>query len=195
MNDEQKEYEQLIQERFKQLPPIVQKAILSADVEKNLQHLAERHKLHFDQWEALEEEVQYALMGFKPAEGLAESIKAAIGADEETATALAADISKIVFEPIREELERELEHPEAAAAASSQVEDVRSQVLSSAAQPAAATAPAAVRTAPAILPATPPPPPPTEKAIRAPVSASYHAGETSAVRGNVHDDPYRESPA
>ncbi|HEY4488835.1 MAG TPA: hypothetical protein VJB97_04940 [Candidatus Paceibacterota bacterium] len=196
MADDDKEFEVAVQERFKQLPPVVQRAILSADVEKRLRLLAETHKLHIDQWETLEEEVQYALMGFKPAEQLADNIRSAVGVDQETAASLAEDISKVVFEPIRAELERELEHPGAEAEKTTEIEDVRTNVLSSSpssgvALTAAAAPPMPV---PAIAPATPPPPPVTEKAVRAPVSASYRAGETSAARANVHDDPYRVPP-
>ena len=104
------------------------------------------------------------------------------------AAELAADISKIVFEPIREELERELEHPDAKAAETSGVEAARTQILSSGDLPA----PAAL---PTVLPATPPAAPRTGTIERAPISAAYKAGEASTARKSVEDDPYREPPA
>src|SRR3989338_3700546 len=87
-----------------------------------------------------------------------------------------------------EELECELEHPDAKATGVSDVEAARTQILGSEDKPAAPVAPA-------VLPATPPAEPPTGKIARAPVSESYKAGETSTARKSVHDDPYREPPA
>lgn len=174
-----------LQKRFKALPKVIQAAITSADVQKELRALADTNKLHIDQWQLLENDVMLTLLGFQPTEELADHLKADLDISAEMAASLAADISRIVFQPIREQLERELEHPEAKAAAVSGVEGVRAQALT-----AEATA-----TPPAVLPATPPAEPPTGKIERAPVSESYKAGETSAARKSVHDDPYREIPA
>ena len=43
-----------IEERISQLPQVVQAAIKSADLEKQLRKLADLHKLHLDQWQQLE---------------------------------------------------------------------------------------------------------------------------------------------
>ncbi len=172
----------LLKERFAQLPKVVQNAITSADVQKRMRELADTHKLHLDQWEGLENEVMMTLYGVTPVDELQANIKKHVGVSSEISQILAGEISKIVFEPIRAELERELEHPDAKAADVSDVEAARSQVLSSEAIPT-------------VLPATPPAEAPTGKIERAPVSESYKAGETSAARKSVHDDPYREIPA
>ena len=182
------ELEKALKERFQKLPKVLQNAITSADVEKRMRGLADTHKLHLDQWQSLENEVMLTLLGVQPIEDLEKNLKNEIVVSSETAKLLAGDISKIVFAPIREELERELEHPDAKAAAVSDVEGARAQALTA---EAASTAPAA----PAVLPATPPAESPTTKIERAPVSESYKAGETSAERKSVHDDPYREIPA
>jgi hypothetical protein len=182
MESDDKELDQLIDERFKLLPKVVQDAITSADVEKQLRRLADMHKLHLDQWEDLENQVMLTLLGIEDSDDLGKNIRDAIAVPQETAAALAADISKIVFEPIREQLERELGSPDAKAETTNAVEQVRTQVL-------------AQEKAAAVAPATPPPQAPEQKVVRAPVSESYRAGETSASRKSVHDDPYRESPA
>ena len=156
-----------LQERFKQLPKVVQDAITSADVEKRMRTLADTQKLHLDQWEALENEVMLALLGFQPVEDLEKNIKSEVNVSDEVATMLASEVSKIVFEPIREELERELAHP------------------------STPTTPPA----PAVLPATPPAPANEAKAVRAPAAETYKPGEPSTERKVVHDDPYREPPA
>ena len=118
-----------LQERFVQLPKVVQDAIRSADVEKRMRELAENNKLHLDQWQTLENEVMLALLGFQPTEDLAKNIESQVGVTPEVAKSLAGNISKTVFEPIREELERQLEHPEAKVAVVSGVEAARVQEL------------------------------------------------------------------
>lgn len=171
--------DQALKERFAQLPQVVQQAITSADVERHLRELANTHKLHLDQWELLENEVMLALLGVQPADSLAQNIQNEVGLPQESATLLAADISKAIFEPIREELERTLDNPQAHDEQLSDVEKLGKAVL---AQGKGMT----------LAPATPPASPPEEKVVRAPVSEAYHAGEASTNRKSVDDDPYRE---
>lgn len=173
---------QQLAERFKQLPKVVQDAIQSADVEKRMRELADTQKLHLDQWEALENEVMLALLGFQPIEDLEKNIKSETGVSDEVAKTLTESISKIVFEPIRGELERELQHPDAKALTVSGVEAAGKQAVQA-------------ESAPAVAPATPPSPATAQKAERTPVSETYKPGETSSDRKTVHDDPYREPPA
>lgn len=182
-----------MQERFQKLPPVVQNAITSADVEKHLRELAQTHRLHLDQWTALENEVMLALLGLEPVADLAKNIKSEVGVDDAVATALASDISTIVFAPIRGELERLLEHPSAEAAATTGVEDMRTAML--ARQEGAAPAVASAIQAPPVVPATPPNPAPTLKVERAPLSSSYAPQLPSHERKTVEGDPYREQLA
>jgi len=153
--------------RFAQLPKVVQDAILSADIETHMRSLAGQHQLHFDQWTALENEVMFALLGFEPVVNLADNIEKEVGVPHDVAVALADDVSRIVFEPIRAQMEQAI-----------------------AAQPTLnATAP---RSSSAVAPGTPPPPPPEIKTVRAPISEEYVAGQTSHERKVVEGDPYRE---
>ena len=161
--------------RLKILPKIVRDAILSADVEAHMRELAEHHKLHFDQWSSLENEVMFALLGFEPVEQLSSNIETHVGVPKEMAGALAEDISHVVFEPIREMLEKNLAQQE--------------QAAPTAATPATTPPPAVA------IPGTPPAPPPQEKAIRGPISEAYSAGEASRERRTVQGDPYREPAA
>ncbi len=183
MNDS--ELQQKMQERFAQLPKPVQNAITSADVEKRMRELADTQKLHLDQWESLENEVMLALLGFQPVEDLQKNIKSEVNVSDEVAADLAANISKIVFEPIRQELERELSHPDAKAAAVSGVEQAGSAAISA----------ENAQQAPAVQPGTPPQPATTgEKVARAPIAEGYKPGIVSTERKNVDSDPYREPP-
>lgn len=190
MGPENNELDVKIAERFKQLPKVIQDAITSADVEKRMRELADTQKLHLDQWESLENEVMLALLGFQPIEDLSKNIKSEVGVSEEVAKILTAEISKIVFEPIRGELERQLENPDAQAKTVSAVEQAGKEALQAEAAPVAAPATPATP----VAPATPPAPPNEQKAVRAPVSEVYKPGQTSAERKEVHEDPYRETP-
>ena len=169
MNEQQ--LQEKLSSRFKELPKVVQNAILSADVEAHMRELADHHKLHFDQWTGLENEVMFALLGFQPVEELASNIEKEVDVSHETAVALADDISHIVFAPIRKALEEELP-----LAGNAQIEST--------------TAPA--QSAPG---GTPAPAPPEEKSIRESLSGSYSAGGASHERKSVEGDPYREPAA
>jgi hypothetical protein len=185
MDPQDKDFDEKIAERLKQLPKVVQDAITSADVQKRMRALADTQKLHLDQWESLENEVMLSLLGFQPIEDLEKSIKNEVKVSDEVAKILTAEISKIVFEPIRQEMERELEHPDAKPVVATGVDTVGKEAIASETKPAA----------PAVIAATPPAAPNQDKAVRAPVSESYKTGETSVDRKQVHDDPYREPPA
>lgn len=177
MDPEKTDLQKQLSERFVQLPPVVQRAITSADVEKHLRELATTHKLHIDQWDKLENEVMLTLFGFQRTEDLPTNIAKEVGMDAAAASTLAADISHIVFEPIRQELERQLEHPEAQVAKTSDVDDVRARVLAQSSS---------------VAPATPPPAPPTAKVERAPLPATYTQTAASHERKSIEGDPYRE---
>lgn len=184
MDPEKTELQKKLAERFAELPKVVQNAITSAEVEKHMRELADTHKLHLDQWDLLENEVMLTLLGFQSTDSLPTNIEKEVGVDHATASALAAGISKIVFEPIRTELERELEHPDAAGAATSGVDTMRTQMLAGEATKAAPPAP--------LLPATPPPPKNEVKVERASIPATYAPQVASRERKTVAGDPYRE---
>lgn len=185
--------QQELKKRFDALPEVIQKAIKSADVQARLRKLADAQKLHLDQWQVLENEVVLALLGFSPFEDLIENIEKEVGVSREVAESLANEVSTSIFEPIREELERQLEHPEAQAKEVSGVELFAQEALANREVPIPSTPP--------ISPATPPPPLPENKTVReapvsgGPASGAYRGGEASSARKDIHDDPYREPPA
>ncbi|MEK7601110.1 MAG: hypothetical protein AAB480_01070 [Patescibacteria group bacterium] len=205
MNDD-KEYDDLIKEQFKKLPRVVQEAIVSADVEKHLRELAETHKLHLDQWTALENEVQMTLLGIDDSGELMQNIRDKVHVPEETAKALVQSISEVVFEPIRQELERQLEHPGAVAKATSGVEDMRTRILADASenQPVVVSLQPVEKKSPvpatgyelqatgSVVAATPPAPAPTVKVERAPAAPPSYVSAPSHERKTVEGDPYRE---
>lgn len=179
----------LLEERLAELPRVVRDAITSSDVEDRLRKLADTHKLHLDQWQVLENEVMLTLLGVKHIEDLPANIKSGVGVSADVADALAESVSSGIFEPIRQELERQLEHPEAQEKKVSGVEAARDAALANAAAEKAST-PAAS----AVQPATPPAAAPEVKVAKPAENPNYKPGETSAQRAAVHDDPYREAP-
>jgi hypothetical protein len=193
----------IIKDQLAALPLVVQKAVRSSEIQANLRALSGAYKLHVDQWESLEEEVMMTLLGIDPIEDLQQNIVTEVGVDTETAARLTQDINKIIFEPIRQELERQLEHPDAREKEVSGVEAARQSALASAQPEAGSPEPIAKSgsatndkpqaTSP-ITPATPPSPAPDIKITRPSESTAYKPGETSAQRATVHDDPYREPP-
>ena len=201
------ELKQKLENRFKELPTVVQRAIISADVEGHLRDLSRNYKLHLDQWEKLENEVTLALYGFQPVENLPKNIAQEVGVSQEVAVALAESISEFVFEPIREQLERELEHPDSVAGHDTTVQATPVPMAPAPAEPitqavvpqtgvSVPTVPAAAATiAPPVTPATPPALAPTAKVERAPISSSYMASQPSHERKVVEGDPYREQIA
>ncbi len=184
--EQDNEFKEAILQRFKSLPKVVQRAIVSADVSKQMRELADAHKLHLDQWDSLENEVQFTLLGIHSGEDLAKNIQKAVNVDEVTAESLAADISRLVFDPVRKELERELEHPDAVAATTTGVEDMRAQMLASSENKPVPPAPAP------IVAGTPPQPTSTTIVERAQISPAYIPSTPSHERKTIEGDPYRE---
>jgi hypothetical protein len=179
-----KELNSKLVERFKSLPKPVQNAINSASVEEHLRTLANTHQLHLDQWQLLENEVMLTLLGFQEPSELKQRIKDDLVVNDAIAAALEADISSIVFAPIRQELERELDHPDAQVREKTGVEKMTTQALAS----------DTPSTAPIPAPIAPLPTPPETKAVRAPISEVYKPGETSSTRKDIVNDPYRVPP-
>ena len=157
-----------MQKQFLQLPKVVQDAINSSEIEKRLQLLATTNKLHFDQWEKLENEVMLTLLGLQAVEQLQQNIRSEVGTTDEVAKALADDISRTIFEPIRAQMEKEIAHN---------------------------TAPPAPPPPPPVVPATPPPTQQQVSVVRAPVNETYKPGEASTARPTTGGDPYREPAA
>ncbi|OGG74394.1 hypothetical protein A3A37_00300 [Candidatus Kaiserbacteria bacterium RIFCSPLOWO2_01_FULL_52_36] len=189
---EDKKLDDILKERLAALPAPVRDAIRSADVEKGLRELADRHKLHLDQWQTLENEVMLSLIGLEPIDKLEENIMSEVGVDAETARVLASDIAGIVFEPIRAKLESALGAPLESGRGTETEEKEGTKVPLSDVRGMAPSEYSVPQNVLAATPATPPAPPPMEKAQRAPVSPLYAPQEKSHERKDIEGDPYRE---
>jgi hypothetical protein len=177
---EEKTADQELEERISSLPTAVQEAIASADIEAHLRELSKTHKLHLDQWELLENEVMMTLLGLERPENLADNIEKQVGMDHDPAVLLAADISRLVFEPIRSELESIL--------SKNNSRDADITTL----HPVPESTPYVVPTTTAKpAPLSPLPEAPTTQAVRVEVHPNYTEG-ASHERKEVAGDPYRE---
>ena len=192
------EVEQALKERFLALPKVVQDAMLSADVETHLRGLSGKYKLHLDQWQKLEDEVMFTLLGIKSADQLLSTIETTLGMSETEALALTTDISHTIFEPIREQMERELGSPDAHAENMTRIEQVRTEMLGQEKVTLLAehnienpAPPNTTATPPKPFVATPPPPKPETQSIRTEVPPESHTG-TSSERKAIANDLYRE---
>ncbi len=168
--------QQQILDVFEKLPEPVKRAITSANTKKQLQTLAEEQKLHVDMWGGLENEVTLTLLGIQPVEELPQNLLE-LGLPSETVDILVERINAIVFEPIREELERELGAPQAKEEPKTDIEKIRDAVLAEEKKDSSVA-----------------PPPVSAPAVPAgPASGEYKPGEKSVERATVDDDPYREA--
>ena len=188
MDQQQEQFHTMLKERFALLPKVVQDAIMSTHVEQHLRELSNTHKLHLDQWEKLENEVQLTLLGINEAEELEQNVRREVGVPEDVARILANDIAHTVFEPIREELERQLPSPEALETKAS--DSPRSEIQPGTDMPVPATPPTVSLSS--VLPATPPQTVVVEKVERTPPPETYAPKTPSHERKEVKGDPYRE---
>jgi hypothetical protein len=93
-------------QRFNEVPKLVQEVIRSPDTEKHLRALAAANKLSPEQYEPLENEVMLALLDFQPIERLGHNIKIVLGVSDKFADRLVADIANLIFDPLRQALDR-----------------------------------------------------------------------------------------
>lgn len=161
-------------ERFESLPKSVQDAVTSADVEKKLRALSQKHKLHLDQWVLLENEIMLTLLGIEEPENMSKNIEREVRVTPEVAQNIVNDIAVLIFAPIRESLQKGI--PSETLARKTTTETVQSD------------------SAGLILP-NQELPQSSQNEKRGPTDLNgpaYQTGTSSLERKNVQGDPYRE---
>lgn len=96
----------LIQARFDELPEDVQRAIQSANVDTTLQTIGQKHHLHIDQMERLDDETRMVMLGFTEPGAFADQIGVEVKVSPEEADVIAAEISNALLVPIRESMQK-----------------------------------------------------------------------------------------
>jgi hypothetical protein len=92
--------------RFKELPPEIQKVLLSTDLSKSLEEVVNRNKLMIDQAGTLESETLLILLGVEPLDKFIDNLTKNLGVSREKAVILAHDIDELIFKNMREALKK-----------------------------------------------------------------------------------------
>jgi hypothetical protein len=93
-----------IQDRFNELPKVVQDIILNSGWEKTTRHIVEKYNLRIDQGAVIEEETMFVMFGFDEADKFTENIMREAKIDRELAEKITEEINNDVFKLITEKL-------------------------------------------------------------------------------------------
>jgi hypothetical protein len=180
--------QQTLLDAFNQLPSIVQRAILSSELEEKMRKLSEKHKIHLDKWTLLENEITFALFGITAPEDLAGNIESHVGIPREQAVAINNDAVEIIFEPIRKQLQETVAADKAKNPG--QIVSIEQQkVLDEiGVKVPAGTAVQTSKTLSDILKRR------SEGEKVGDAKTKNNAGDSEAARGKIEGDPYRELP-
>jgi hypothetical protein len=90
-----------IQAQFEKLPAEVQKAVTSASMHDAIVMIAKNHSLHIDQEGELVDLVGLIMLGLSPSKDFVRNFSGSTGVDTATASAIATEINKEIFDKIR----------------------------------------------------------------------------------------------
>ena len=99
-----KETQELIKERFSALTPDVKKAVSAADLPTRIENIATKNDLHIDQSGGLLTEVYLVMLGIEKSDSFAGNVSKNLGISLNLATAVAGDVNREIFLPIRQSL-------------------------------------------------------------------------------------------
>lgn len=98
--------EQILKERFEQLPEDVKEAILATPWKEKLRQISGKHNLHIDQAGHLGEETVLVMFGVEHADNLVSNIAKHVEVSEDKAEAIAEDLNREIFLKVRESLKK-----------------------------------------------------------------------------------------
>lgn len=98
------ELQKQIEERIAKLPEDIQLAIASNDLGKHIQTIGQRHQLHIDQMEMLQDEVMLVMLGFVNPEDFTAQLQEQVRIPGEKARGITTDIQNEIFMPVRESM-------------------------------------------------------------------------------------------
>ena len=96
---------QEIEARFEQLPPEIQAAVTSSDVQEKIRAISERHHLHIDQFGELVDEIGLVMMGLQKSANFVSDLVSRLSIASSEAQAIAQEVSTEIFSSIRSYLE------------------------------------------------------------------------------------------
>ncbi len=97
-----------IEQRIKSLPEKVQNVLRSKELLESMRALAKKHKLYYDKWEILENEVMQVLLSIKSPADLPATL-GSLGLKPDDAQALLKDLIEHIFKPMRKLLKEALD--------------------------------------------------------------------------------------
>ncbi|MEK7652754.1 MAG: hypothetical protein AAB334_02305 [Patescibacteria group bacterium] len=101
-NQEQKEGQ--LEKLYEQLPQNVQEAISSVAVAEKIQQIATKNGLHIDEAGIVSDEATMVMLGIEHPNDFVDGLKNKLKLPQEKIIALAKDVDKEIFEPIKESL-------------------------------------------------------------------------------------------
>ena len=174
--------EQKVRARMEELPADVRQAILSAELEKKVQAIGGKHRLHINQIGKLEDETLLVMLAFSDPAEFADNLAKQLQVPQEQAEAIAGDVSNEIFVSIRKSMQDFVEGQTMLEALAN---EPKAPQVTKSVQPPTTPAPAPVPK----LPVAPPQLHPadmmlTQKTVTMPPSKPT----------NYKTDPYREPP-
>jgi len=96
--------QQIIKDRYKELPADIQEAIKSTDLAAKFAKISEKHSLHIDQSGALQTETILVMLGLESSDDFVENVKKGLEVSRDEAVALAKDVNTEILDSIRNSL-------------------------------------------------------------------------------------------
>lgn len=94
-----------LQARFEQLPPEVQQAVTSTDVQERIKAISQKHGLHVDQFGTLVEEIGLVMLGLQRSSMFVPDLVANLSISQQEAKSISADVNAEIFSAIRQHLQ------------------------------------------------------------------------------------------
>ncbi len=105
--------QQLIKERYSELPPDIQKAITSTDLASKFADIAAKHGLHIDQNGSLQTETLLVMLGLEDTDDYVGNLKRELDVSTAEASAIAQDVNTSILDAIKNSLRKIQEEDEA----------------------------------------------------------------------------------
>lgn len=99
---EENNYQKILEEKFSQLPELVQKIIIESNWIDSIRKIAERYSLRIDQGDVLQRETMLVMFGFEETTQFLENIIREAGLKRMTAIEIAREIDSLIFDKIKE---------------------------------------------------------------------------------------------
>lgn len=93
-----------VQQRLSELPEEIRLAVQSADLDRKIQAIGQKHKLHIDQIGNLEDETLLVMLGFADPTEFMDQLVERASVTPVQASLISADVAHDIFMPIRESM-------------------------------------------------------------------------------------------